>query len=318
MTDGYSNDAIVLNDVSKFYGHILGVNRVSLSLYPGITALVGPNGAGKTTLMNLITGLIRPTRGSIRVLGVGPESPEELVRLLGYCSQFDYFPADLTGHEFIASYLTVHGYDRRAASALTEEALATVAMTDAAGRRLGTYSKGMRQRIRLAQAIAHQPRVLVLDEPLNGLDPLVRAEVIAIFRKLAEEGRYLLISSHVLHEADLISDRVVLLKGGYVVADGNISAVRSEMRAHPLQIFVRCTEPARLAASVFQSDGVVEARLHPDGEGLFVRTRDADNFFLLLNRIVVKDRFEIESVAPVDDDLRAVYQYLVGAEGSSE
>ncbi|HNC46480.1 MAG TPA: ABC transporter ATP-binding protein, partial [Acidobacteriota bacterium] len=181
---------IVFDDISKFYGEVLGVNRVNLSIGPGITSFVGPNGSGKTTLMNLMTGLLKPTRGKISVLGVAPDHPEKLFRILGYCSQFDSFPAGMTGRELIYSFLLVHGFTRTDAAAMTQAALEQVNLLDAADRKIEGYSKGMRQRIRLGQAIAHRPRVLILDEPLNGLDPLARAEVIAIFRQCAREGMY--------------------------------------------------------------------------------------------------------------------------------
>ena len=309
---------ILFDNVSKFYGEILGVNRVSLQISPGITSLVGPNGAGKSTLMNLMTGLLRPSRGSIDVLGIPTDQPEQLFRKLGYCTQFDSFPRGLTGKEFIKSFLLVHGFDRKKAEELTVTALERVSLLDAANRKIAAYSKGMRQRIRLAQAIAHQPAVLILDEPLNGLDPMVRAETIALFRKLAADGLHLIISSHILHEVDMMSDRVILLNNGYVVAEGNVHGVRDEMQEdRALQILIRCDKPAKLAARVFDKDHVVEARLHDDRLGLFVRTRDADRFYLLLNQVVAEGEINIESIAPVDDDLSAVYQYLIGSDGSS-
>ncbi|MGH9875344.1 MAG: ABC transporter ATP-binding protein [Pyrinomonadaceae bacterium] len=312
------NSEIRFDNVSKFYGEILGVNRVSLQIAPGITSLVGPNGAGKSTLMNLMTGLLRPSRGSIKVLGISTDQPEQLFRKLGYCTQFDSFPRGVTGKEFIKSFLLVHGFDRKKAEEFTVTALERVSLLDAANRKIAAYSKGMRQRIRLAQAIAHQPAVLILDEPLNGLDPMVRAETIALFRKLAADGLHLIISSHILHEVDMMSDRVILLNNGYVVAEGNVHGVRDEMEEdRPMQILIRCDKPAKLAARVFDKDHVVEARLHDDKLGLFVRTRDADGFYLLLNQVVAEGDINIESVAPVDDDLSAVYQYLIGSEGSS-
>jgi ABC-2 type transport system ATP-binding protein len=308
---------IIFDDVSKFYGEILGVNRINLEIARGITSLVGPNGAGKSTLMNLMTGLLRPTRGSISILGIPTDRPEQLFRKLGYCTQFDSFPRGLTGREFIRAFLLVHGFDRKKADEFTITALERVNLLDAADRKVAAYSKGMRQRIRLAQSIAHQPSVLILDEPLNGLDPMVRAETIALFRRLAAEGLHLIISSHILHEVDMMSDRVVLLNNGYVVAEGNIHGVRDEMEEHPMQIFIRCDKPSKLAAHVFAQDHVVEARLHDDGRGLFVKTRDADRFYLLLNRVVAEGEINIETIAPVDDDLSAVYQYLIGSEGTS-
>ena len=305
---------IIFDDVSKFYGEILGVNRVNISIGPGITSLVGPNGAGKSTLMNLMTGLLRPTRGRITVLGTATDQPEELFKRVGYCTQFDSFPRGLTGREFIKAFLLVHGFDKNKADAATVNALEQVNLLDAADRKVAAYSKGMRQRIRLAQAIAHRPSVLILDEPLNGLDPMVRAETIALFRKLAAEGLHLIISSHILHEVDMMSDRVVLVNNGYIVAEGNIHGVRDEVTEHPMQILIRCDQPAKLAAQVFAEDSVVEARLHNDRGGLFVRTRDADKFYLLLNRAVADEGINVESVAPVDDDLSAVYGYLIGSD----
>ena len=312
-----NDQLIIFDDVSKFYGEILGVNRVNLQIAPGITSLVGPNGAGKSTLMNLMTGLLRPTKGSVSLLGIPTDNPETLFRKVGYCTQFDSFPRGVTGREFINSFLYVHGYDRKTVNELTDVALERVNLTEAADRKVAAYSKGMRQRIRLAQSIAHQPVVLILDEPLNGLDPMVRAETIALFRKLASEGLHLIISSHILHEVDMMSDRVVLINNGYIVAEGNIHGVRDEMQEHPMQILIRCDDPSKLAAHVFAQDHVVEARLHDDRGGLFVKTKDADRFYLLLNDVASTGDVNIESVAPVDDDLSAVYQYLIGTQGAS-
>ncbi|HKS11307.1 MAG TPA: ABC transporter ATP-binding protein [Pyrinomonadaceae bacterium] len=312
-----TDQLIIFDNVSKFYGEILGVNRVNLQIAPGITSLVGPNGAGKSTLMNLMTGLLHPTRGKITLLGIPTDQPEQLFRKVGYCTQFDSFPRGLTGREFINSFLLVHGFDRKRANELSQQALERVNLVEAADRKVAGYSKGMRQRIRLAQAIAHEPVVLILDEPLNGLDPMVRAETIALFRKLAAEGLHLIISSHILHEVDMMSDRVVLLNNGYIVAEGNIHGVRDEMEEHPMQILIRCDQPARLAAYVFAQNHVVEAKLHDDRRGLFVKTRDADGFYLLLNRAVAEGEVSVESIAPVDDDMSAVYQYLIGTSGGS-
>jgi len=267
--------------------------------------------------MNLMTGLLRPTRGSISLLGVPTDQPERLFRKVGYCTQFDSFPRGVTGREFINSFLLVHGYDRKRANELSQIALERVSLVEAADRKVAGYSKGMRQRIRLAQSIAHEPAILILDEPLNGLDPMVRAETIALFRKLASEGLHLIISSHILHEVDMMSDRVVLLNNGYIVAEGNVHGVRDEMEEHPMQILIRCDQPAKFAAYVFSQKQVVEARLHEDRGGLFVKTRDADRFYLMLNHAVAGGEVNVESVAPVDDDLSAVYQYLIGTTGGS-
>ena len=309
---------IVFEDVSKFYGDVLGVNRVHLAIPPGITTLVGPNGSGKTTLMNLMSGLVQPTRGEIRILGIPPSDPERLFAVLGYCTQFDSFPRGLTGYEFIDSYLRLHGMSGAQAAQLTQKALERVNLTEAAHRRVASYSKGMRQRIKLAQSIAHQPSVLVLDEPLNGLDPMARAEAIELFRTLATEGLHVIISSHILHEVDRISDQVVMLANGYVVAEGRIQDVRGEMhQEHPLQILVRCSEPGSVAARLFAQDHVTDVRMHHDRHGLLVSTRDPELFYQLLGDMVLKGVTTLESVAPADEDVNSVYEYLIGNGGGA-
>ena len=312
-----SESLITFANVSRFYGEVLGINNVNLAIPPGITSLVGPNGSGKTTLMNLMSGLIRPTQGEIHVLGIPPDHPEQLCRTLGYCAQFDAFPKGLTGYQFIYSFLRMYGLTDAECDQRTRASLQMVGLQDAANRPVAAYSKGMRQRAKLAQATAHDPQIVVLDEPLNGLDPLARAEAIALFRQWGSEGRYVLVSSHILHEVDKISDQVILLSQGYVVAEGQIQGVRSEVKEQPMQIQVRCDRPGFLAAQLFQQDHVVEAKLSPDGKGLLLRTKDADGFYLLLNRVVIEAGLEVESVAPADDDVNSVYQYLIGGEGGT-
>ncbi len=307
------NARIVFDNVSKFYGEVLGVNRVNVCIPPGITSLVGPNGSGKTTLMNLMTGLLQPSRGSISVLGISPNDPERLFREVGYCTQFDAFPRGLTGYEFVYSYLRVYGCLPKEAEELAWSAIERVNLVEAASRKIAGYSKGMRQRIKLAQSICHGPSVLLLDEPLNGLDPLARAETIALFRTLAQDGMYVILSTHILHEVDAISDQVILLSNGYVIAEGQIRGVRNEMEEHPMQILIRCNKPSEVAARIFEQEHVVEARIHKDGRGLLVRTRDADKFYLMLNHIAMNG-VGIESVAPADDDVNSLYDYLIGGE----
>lgn len=310
-----SNCQIVFDNVSKFYGEVLGVNRVSMVIEPGITSLVGPNGAGKSTLLNLAAGLLRPTQGRITLFGHSIGQPEAFYRQMGYCTQFDAFPKGLCGLDLVLGYLRVHGYGRAEAEALAWEAIRKVNLADAARRKVAAYSKGMRQRIKLAQAISHRPQALLLDEPLNGLDPMARAEVTALFRQMADEGRTVIVSSHILHEVDAISDRVILMNNGYIVAEGGIHHVREEVPDHPLQILVRCDRPSVLAARVFEQDHAVEAKLHPDGRGVFVRTRDAGHFYLLLNRLALSEKLNIEAVEPTDEDVNSLYEYLITQEG---
>jgi len=304
-------------NVSRFYGEVLGINKVNLTIPPGVTSLVGPNVSGKTTLMNLMTGLIRPTQGEIKVLGVSPEHPEQLCKFVGYCAQFDSCPKGLTGYQFIYWFLRMHAFTPEECERKTAAALERVSMTAAAQRHVGAYSKGMRQRIKLAQSIAHEPQVLVLDEPLNGLDPMARAETIALFREWGQNGRHVIVSSHILHEVDQISDQVILLSQGYVVAEGEIKGVRDEVKEQPMQILVRCSDPRALAARLFQQDHMVEAKISRDRKGLLLRTSDADSFYLLLNKVILESGLEVESIAPADDDVNSVYQYLIGGDGGA-
>jgi ABC-2 type transport system ATP-binding protein len=312
------DDTIHFENVSKFYGEVLGVNRVTMTIAPGITTLVGPNGSGKTTLMNLMTGLVLPSRGEVTVLGLSPSNPTGLFCNVGYCAQFDSFPRGLTGFQFVLDSLMLFGMSEEDALLLTGEALQRVQLDPAAAhRKIAGYSKGMRQKVRLAQAIAHHPRVLVLDEPLNGLDPMARAESMALFQELGRQGMHVILSSHILDEVDRISDRVVLITGGYLVAQGNIHEVRQEVRDRPMQVLIRCDRPEVLASKMFAMNHCVEARLHADGGGVFLRTGDLDEFYRLLNEIAVEGLVKIEAVAPADDNANAIYQYLIGSDGSA-
>ncbi len=303
--------SIVFSGVSKYYGEVLGVNHVDLLIEPGITSLVGPNGSGKTTLMNLMTGLLQPTSGSVSVLGVSPQQPEELFTKVGYCTQYDYFPRGLTGFTFLYHFARLHGFDDKTSRRVAEEGLEKLGLVEHARRPIAAYSKGMRQRIKLAQAICHRPAVLVLDEPLNGLDPMARAEMIAMFKDLADQGLHIIISSHILHEVDMVSDCVVLLSHGYVVAAGSIEGVRGEVTGHPMQIMVRCDRPQLLASRAVSQDTVMEVQIHDDRQGLHIRTRDPDRFYGLLAQAVAARELRLESVGPADEDVHAVYRYVI-------
>jgi ABC-2 type transport system ATP-binding protein len=312
-----TSDRLVFDNVSKFYGEVLGINRVDLSIPPGITSLVGPNGSGKTTIMNLMTGLLQPSQGEIRMLGYPPTQPEAMFRHVGYCTQVDSFPKGANGKQFLYNYLRVHGNTHSKATEMMERSIQRVGLTESATRKVAGYSKGMRQRIKLAQAICHDPSVLILDEPLNGLDPMARAEMIELFRELAAAGQHIIISSHILHEVDLISDQVILLNEGYVVAEGDIEGVRTEMSGRPLQILVRCDKPSLLASRAFEHESTVEVRMHDDGGGLLISTKDSEAFLLAFNHIVLDNEIRVQSVTPADADVNAVYQYLITQEGES-
>ena len=302
---------VVFEEVSKFYGEVLGVNGVTLRIPSGITSLVGPNGSGKTTLMNLMVGLIFPDRGTVTVRGMSPRDPERLMRITGYATQYDAAPRGSTGHEFISTGLLLAGYSTTEAEERTGNALSRVRMVEAGHRKVASYSKGMRQRVRLAQAIAHDPEVLVLDEPLNGLDPLVRAETIALFREYAALGRHVILSSHVLQEVDIISDQVILIANGMIIAEGEIRNVREEIHEHPSQFVIRCRDASRIASLLFEQDHITQIKILDDRLGLLVMTRSRREFSRALTRISLAGH-TVESVVAADENMDALYEYLIG------
>jgi ABC-2 type transport system ATP-binding protein len=302
---------IVFHDVSKFYDEVLGVNHVDLNIPLGITSLVGPNGSGKTTLMNLMTGLIHPDRGTITVRDLSPRDPEQLMGITGYATQYDTAPRGITGFDFVSFGLILAGNTKKQAARMAWKALERIGMTEAAHRKVASYSKGMRQRVRLAQAIAGEPEVLVLDEPLNGLDPLVRAETVALFHEFAAQDRHVILSSHVLQEVDVISDQVIFIANGMIVAEGEVRGVREEIHEHPSQFMVRCRDAAHVASLLFVQDNITEIKMHDDRMGLLVMTRDRAEFSRALTRISLEG-YTIESVVAVDANVDALYKYLIG------
>ena len=312
-----SHDTIVFENVSKFYGEVLGVNKVDLQIHPGITSLVGPNGSGKTTLMNLMTGLIKPTQGSISLLGMDPFDSENVFPKVAYCTQFDSFPRGMTGFQFIFTFLQLHGMPDHECKERANKVIKRVNLEDAAHRKIDAYSKGMRQRIKLAQALAHDPSVLILDEPLNGLDPMARSETIALFRLFADQNMHVIISSHILHEVDMISDQVILVNQGYVIAEGQIHKVRNEMDEHPIQFKIRTSQARELGKAMLEYEHIVEITMHRDRMGFSLRSLDAEAFYRDFNATIVKSRFPIDAMEPSDEDVNAVYEYLIGTSGGT-
>lgn len=310
---------IVVEDVSKFYGDVLGVNRIDLAIEPGITGLVGANGAGKSTLLNLIAGLLRPDRGRIAVCGETAANPEAFYPRIGYCPQVDGFPPGLTGRELLTAFLKVRGMDGGEADRRADLALERLQLGQDAARRIAAYSKGMRQRIKLAQAVSHEPDVLILDEPLSGLDPEARAQAMDLFKSFADAGAHVLVSTHILHELDDAADRVVFLDGGYVAAAGEIAGIRDQL-AHgagadagmrqAMQVRIRCEDAPRLAGRLF-ADGLAHSVvLHDDRAGLLAATDDADAFFIAFNEMVQAECLAVQAVAPADESVQAVFEAL--------
>lgn len=302
-----------IENVSRWYGEILGVNKVTVDISPGITGLVGPNGSGKSTLMNIICGLMRPGQGSVTVLGQPVWNNAEIRRLVGYCTQVDHFYETFTGQQFLFSLLQLHGRGARWSEESAEKALAIVGMTEHRHRVIAGYSKGMRQRVKVALALAHSPEVVVLDEPFNGLDPVGRREMMQLLTDYAREGRTVILSSHILHEVERMTNRVLMMSNGYVLAEGEVMQVRDLLRRHPFKVFVRCDQPRRLAGVMLEQDGVLRVEIQDDNS-ITLSTTDPDNFYLKLNDLVLNDGFEVDVVTLADENMQSIFQYLSGRE----
>jgi ABC-2 type transport system ATP-binding protein len=295
--------------VSKWYGPVIGVNQVTLELRPGITGLVGPNGAGKTTLMRLATGQVRPSLGQVTVCGRDAWTSAAR-RHVGYCPEADAFYEDMSGRAFVEEMTRLCGFANGEARRRTATALEMVGMAERAERPLRGYSKGMRQRIKLAQALVHEPEVLILDEPLSGIDPLGRKELVALFRKLAGLGKCLLVSSHELEELEKLTDHVAFITHGRVAAVGTLRQVRDLLDDQPLAIRIDGDEPRKLANLLLDLPEVVGIELRGE-EGLVVHARQPRVFFRNLTRLVSEEGLEVRVVQSLDESAQALLSYLM-------
>jgi len=301
---------IEMRGLSRWYGEVLGVNRVTATIMPGITGLLGPNGAGKSTLMNLICGLLRPSHGTVHIFGETAWNNPSIHRRISFCTQYDTFYEGMTAFDFIYSLLSLRGYTRDVTRRLARQALERVNLQDAMNKRLVSYSKGMRQRVKVALALADNPEVLVLDEPLNGLDAVGRHEMIELIRTYGREGRNVLISSHILHEIEALTDNILMLSNGYLLAEGEVREVRSLIKKHPHEVYLKCNHPRRFASLLFDQDGVISVNLDLDGEGLMTRTYDLDSFYTSLNDLVLEHGIHISFITVSDENIQAVFRYL--------
>jgi ABC-2 type transport system ATP-binding protein len=302
---------VEFRSVSKWYGQVIGLNNLTLQLPPGVTGLLGPNGSGKSTLLQLATGQLRPSQGEVRVLGHRPWSRPGLNRYVGLCPEQDAFFEWMTGREFLRNCALLGGLGRRGAIEATERALERVGMTEHAGRPIRGYSKGMRQRIKLAQAIIHDPIVLFLDEPLNGTDPVARRELIDAIIEWGRGGRTVLVSSHIFHEVQAVTRSIVLLNRGRLVAQGDVRQIRDLIDEHPHRIVLRSPRARDLAARLVRDDDVVGVELKRDNGAILVETRRPDRFYARLVDVALDGDTPIDEVYSDDDNLEAVFKYLV-------
>jgi ABC-2 type transport system ATP-binding protein len=302
---------IEFDGVSKWYGNVIGLNKLTLKLPAGVTGLLGPNGAGKSTLLQLATGQLRPSQGTVRVLGQPVWDNPTLNRFIGVCPEQDAFYEWMSGREFVRTCARLGGLGPGAATKAAELALARVGMTEHMNRAIGGYSKGMRQRTKLAQALVHEPRVLFLDEPLTGTDPVARRDLIDVIRHMAEAGCSVLVSSHVLYEVQALTQNVVLLHRGRLVAEGHVREIRELIDKRPHRIVLLCDRYRELAARLSACDDVAGISFLDQESGLLVETRRPDAFYARLPGLAVTDGLRLREVYSQDDNLEAVFNYLV-------
>ena len=297
--------------LSKWYGQVIGVNDITLEIEPGVTGLLGPNGAGKSTLLHLMTGHLKPSQGKVTLDQVSVWNHPDLYRDVGFCPDLDHFYESMTGLRFVQSLAQLSGYHAQTAYKLALEAIETVGLTDAKGRKIGGYSKGMRQRIKLAQALVHQPQTLFLDEPLTGMDPIGRRHIIALVRRLGVEGRTVLVSSHILHEIEMMTNHILLMNHGRILAEGNLHRIRELIDEHPHNVSIRTNKARFLASLLANYPDVISIRFVDNDETCVVETIQPDTFYPRLTDIVLEHEVEITDLHSPDDNLEAVFRYLV-------
>ena len=301
---------VVADHVSKWYGQVIGLNDVSVSIPTGITGLLGPNGAGKSTLMKLLTGQLKPSKGSITVLGEGIWGNPRLFFRLGFCPEQDAFYDRMTGLEWVSGLVRLNGYTESEAKRAATKALEIVDLIEAANKKIGGYSKGMRQRVKLAQAIVHDPELLILDEPLSGMDPIARRRTIRLVKDWAKAGKSVLVSSHILYEIEAMTSNILLINNGRILAEGDVHSIRDLIDEHPHTVHVRADNPRSLAREFLTRDDVLSLKLEQDA--IIIETSKPDSFYRYLTELAASGHAgTITEVTSPDDNLQAVFKFLV-------
>ena len=301
---------ITADHLSKWYGQVIGLNDVSVSVPPGITGLLGPNGAGKSTFMKLITGQLKPSKGDVKVLGERIWHNPGLYFRIGFCPEQDSFYDRMTGLEWVTALVRLNGLTDAGARDAAMRALEAVDLVDAAHKKIGAYSKGMRQRVKLAQALVHDPELLILDEPLSGMDPIARRKTIRMIRNWARDGKSIVVSSHILHEIESMTSNILLINNGRILAEGNVHQIRALIDNHPHTVYIRAEDPRGLAREFLKRADVISMRFEPGA--VIVETGRPDEFYSDLTELVAGGAAgSVEEVTSPDDNLHAVFQYLV-------
>jgi ABC-2 type transport system ATP-binding protein len=310
-SDPADDSVVTFHEVSKWYGNVIGINKLTLHIPKGVTGLLGPNGAGKSTLLQLATGQLYPSQGLVRVLDRSVWGNSSLNRYIGLCPEQDAFYEWMSGWDFIYTSARLAGMSRASAREATARTLDAVGMTKHKNRAVRGYSKGMRQRTKLAQSLVHDPQVLFLDEPLTGTDPVARRDLMDIIQRLGGEGKSVLVSSHVLHEVQSLTPHIVLLNHGRLVAQGHVRQIRDLIDKHPHHIVLICDQYRKLAAKVLEWEHVEGVKVMEKESGLMVETRAPDAFYQRLPELALQEDTAIKEVYSDDDNLEAVFNYLV-------
>ena len=301
---------VAADHLSKWYGQVIGLNDVSLTVPPGITGLLGPNGAGKSTFMKLITGQLKPSKGGIKVLGEPIWRNPALYFRIGFCPEQDAFYERMTGLDWISALVRLNGVGEQEAAAMAHRALEMVDLLDAARKKIGAYSKGMRQRVKMAQALAHDPELLILDEPLGGMDPTARRKTIRMIKEWGRAGKSIIVSSHILHEIESMTANILLINQGRILAEGNVHQIRDLIDEHPHTVHIKAEQTRALARQFLAHDDVLSLRFEEDA--VVVQTARPDAFYARLTDLAASGELgTIHEVTSPDDNLQAVFQYLV-------
>jgi ABC-2 type transport system ATP-binding protein len=305
-----SGAVVAASHLSKWYGQVIGLNDVTLTVPPGITGLLGPNGAGKSTFMKLITGQLKPSKGEIAVLGEPIWRNPALYFRIGFCPEQDAFYERMTGLEWVTALVRLNGLSEHESSDRARRALEAVDLMDAAGKKIGAYSKGMRQRVKMAQAIAHEPDLLILDEPLAGMDPIARRKAIRMIKDWGRAGRSIIVSSHILHEIESMTSNILLVNQGRILAEGNVHHIRDLIDEHPHMVHIKAENTRALARQFLASDDVLSLKF--EDQAIVVQTARPDAFYARLTELAASGEHGlIHEVTSPDDNLQAVFDYLV-------
>jgi ABC-2 type transport system ATP-binding protein len=308
--EGSAASIVAADHLSKWYGQVIGLNDVTLTVPAGITGLLGPNGAGKSTFMKLITGQLRPSKGDIRVLGEPIWANPALYFRIGFCPEQDAFYERMTGLEWVSALMRLNGVGDSAAATAARRALEAVDLLDAADKKIGAYSKGMRQRVKMAQAIVHDPDLLILDEPLAGMDPIARRKTIRMIKDWGRAGRSIIVSSHILHEIESMTANILLINQGRILAEGNVHQIRDLIDEHPHTVYIKAEQPRALARQFLAYDDVLS--LEFEDQAVVVQTAKPDAFYARLTDLAASGELgTIYEVTSPDDNLQAVFEYLV-------